>query len=81
MAFSPDGQMIVSGSEAGELYLWDARNGQRVLALRNSGPISDIAFSRRGDVLFALTLPHGLLVLDAGLPSPSVDDPLAADQQ
>jgi WD40 repeat protein len=48
LAYSPDGRILATGSESGEIVLWDARSGQRRFHEpypRSRGPINNIAFS------------------------------------
>jgi WD40 repeat protein len=49
VAFSPDGQRIVSGSNDETLKLWDAQTGQQTLTLTgHTGPVTSVAFSPDG---------------------------------
>jgi WD40 repeat protein len=54
VAFSPDGNRLVSGSQDGTVRLWDVATGEQVLALRGTrywydgGPVSMVTFSPDG---------------------------------
>ena len=45
VAFSADGQRIVSGSGAGKVQVWDVRTGQETLSIKASDWLSCVAFS------------------------------------
>ena len=49
VAYSPDGQRIVTGSADHTARVWDAANGKGILTLRgHDGPVSSVAFSSNG---------------------------------
>jgi WD40 repeat protein len=49
VAFSPDGQQIVTASGGNTAQVWDARTGRKLLKLKgHSGSVSSVAFSRNG---------------------------------
>jgi WD40 repeat protein len=56
LAYSPDGRFLASGSEHGELRLWDAATGELVRSFMGVGvgggpPVRAIAFSPDGELL------------------------------
>jgi WD40 repeat protein len=51
LAFSPDGQRLVSGGRDGQVKLWDVETGQEVLSLDgDEGEVWSVAFSRAGTI-------------------------------
>ncbi len=52
IAFSPDGQIIASGSADGNVKLWESSSGKQIKSLiRHPYPIISIAFSPDGNIL------------------------------
>jgi WD40 repeat protein len=48
IAYSPDGQLIITGDELGALIVWDAKTGEQKLVFHGSG-MREIAFSPDGE--------------------------------
>lgn len=52
LTFSPDGNMLAGGSNAGEVHLWDAHTGTKLFTFRGyNHQISALAFSPDGKIL------------------------------
>ncbi|MBD2342116.1 WD40 repeat domain-containing protein [Calothrix sp. FACHB-156] len=49
--FSPDGQIIASGSQNGDLNLWNVGTGELIRTLNHSEPVIDVVFSPDGQTL------------------------------
>lgn len=50
-AFSPDGQMVVSGSEDGIVRTWEAETGREVAQMMHNGCVYAVAFSPDGQLV------------------------------
>ena len=48
VAFSPDGQYVVSGSRDATVRVWEVISGREVARLTHNGSVSDVAFSLDG---------------------------------
>jgi WD40 repeat protein len=48
VAFSPDGQFVVTAGDDGAARVWDATNGTQVEAFPAGGPLWSASFSRDG---------------------------------
>jgi WD40 repeat protein/uncharacterized caspase-like protein len=48
VAFSPDGQQIITGGDNRNIIIWDAKSGQKILALPPAD-VTSIAFSPKGN--------------------------------
>ena len=56
LAFSPDGNVLVSGDRSGNIDFWDVESGGHLQRLRGYyGPVIDLAFSPDGNTLASAT--------------------------
>lgn len=62
VAFSPDGQRIVTRSEDQTAKVWDAAKGQEVLTLKgHTAPVTSVAFSPDGNRVFSWDAQNNML--------------------
>ncbi len=78
LAFSPDGQTLVSGADDGTLRFWDAQTGANTGLLDFSAPIFDLAYSADGRLIAVAVgrAVDNLLLVDAAARSISASYPL-----
>jgi WD40 repeat protein len=66
VAFSPDGQLIVSGAGDGSVRVWDALSGQQRACLQgHTNPVTSVAFSPDGQLIVSGSLDQTVRVWDA----------------
>jgi WD40 repeat protein/serine/threonine protein kinase len=66
VAFSPDGQRLASGSQAGLVTVWDARTGKELLTLRgHAGAVPGVAFSPDSKRIASASGDHLVKIWDA----------------
>ena len=51
VTFSPDGQVLATGSQDGTLKLWNVSSGKLIRTLKHSEPVIDVVFSPDGQIL------------------------------
>jgi WD40 repeat protein len=51
VTFSPDGQVLATGSQDGTIKLWNVSTGQLIRTLKHSEPVIDVVFSPDGQIL------------------------------
>ena len=64
VAFSPDGNVVVAGSEDGELLLWDPTSGKRLYKATVSRGVKSIAVDPDGQSVAVGSLDGSLSILD-----------------
>jgi len=66
VAFSPDGNSIVSGSWNGSLQVWDAKTGEKLRELQgHTGEVNSVAFSSDGNQIVSGSTDSSVQVWDA----------------
>jgi hypothetical protein len=64
-AWSPDGTRLLSGNWGGDLIVWDAQTGQRLVGMKAGGTVESCAWSPDGTRLLSGNLGDDLIVWDA----------------
>jgi WD40 repeat protein len=78
VAFSPDGQRLVSASQDNTIKLWDAQTGQLALTLKgHTEPVTSVAFSPDGHRLASASMDQTVKIWD-GTPRPHLQEPPAS---
>lgn len=69
LSVSPDGGYLVSGSQAGEIKLWDCRQGTEIQTLVQAGPaVVRLAFHPEGGLVVATFTDGRCALMGPGLP-------------
>ena len=62
-AYSPDGQLIITGSDDGKVKAWNSRTGYCFVTFdEHIAPVSAVAFSPKGYPLLILLITHFLFL-------------------
>lgn len=57
VAYTPDGQRVVTASEDGKIKVWDLRSGFCLVTFtEHASAVTDVSFSKKGNVLFTSSL-------------------------
>ena len=67
IAFSPDGRILASGDDKGNVFLWDATSGVRIAELRgHDGSVYELAFSQDSTKLASVGRDETLMLWQLG---------------
>ena len=61
MAFSPDGNRVVTGSLDKTAIIWNARSGEKVIELKHGDPVNRVMFSSNGAQVVTESSPYATL--------------------
>src|SRR5262249_28594021 len=75
VAFSPDGNTVLTGGQGKEARLWDAATGQLIGLLEHQGGIARVAFSPDGKTILTGSLDRTVRLWDAGPQNPVAQVP------
>ncbi|MCJ1422755.1 hypothetical protein MMC29_000635 [Sticta canariensis] len=65
LAYSPDGQRIITASDDGKIKVWDTQSGFCVVTFtEHSGGVTACEFAKRGNVLFSASLDGSIRAWD-----------------
>ncbi|EIW78530.1 WD40 repeat-like protein [Coniophora puteana RWD-64-598 SS2] len=57
LAYTPDGQTVVTGGDDGKVKIWSVNNGFCFVTFsEHSAPVSEVAFAKHGSVVFSASL-------------------------
>lgn len=69
VAFSPSGNYLVSGSLAGQLYIWDVAKGEHIKNYKGGGDIFEVAWNKEETRVAACFSSNAVCILDFNAPS------------
>jgi transducin (beta)-like 1 len=69
VAFSPSGNYLVSGSLAGQLYIWDVEKGTHIRNYKGGGDIFEVAWNKEETRVAACFSSNAVCILDFNAPS------------
>jgi WD40 repeat protein len=79
--YSPDGTQLASSSRSGEVFVWDAESGERLMTLREDGVMVDsLAYSPDGTMIAAATRDNVVYIYEVEHGIVLKEFPLATDQ-
>lgn len=64
VAFSPDGQLIASGSFDEKVCIWSVRDGRLLQIFNTNGAIFDLSWNKNGNKVAACTSTMGIYIFD-----------------
>lgn len=70
VAFSPSGDYLASGSLAGQLYIWEVREGKPIKSFKGKGDIFEVAWNAHETRVAACFSSNTVSVIDFKPPLP-----------
>lgn len=64
IAFSPDGQLLISGSRGGRITIWDISSGANKFTIEQTDCVDSISLSPRGTILASITSQRSMNLWD-----------------